>query len=393
MDDQDPDSLNATNDIIKETKCTLSACHIESDEHNLQCVKCKRKVHYKCTLLPLYQLQRFLNFGTSYRKYICSNCVEIRGDLCAIVPKTPSNETLQLELANQQRLIKTYELELIKLREALTEYRSQDVNSSTKKRKRNQENEDINEQSEDEEEQNETPINKKDEPQQTSQHLYQEKFLAEMKSMIDKKFNQMEYKINNIVESKIQEKLHDQENMQTTFAETLTKNINEVTIEKAIQESLNKELVQDTQRMKREKNMIIHGVVENRGAEIEDMEHDEMYISDLFQIIGADVKPTTITRLGKPNEERNRPIKLVMESTEDKAQVMSRLINLKNAEQVYRSISVKDDHTYEERETIKQWMRKADQRNKKEKTTDWKVRGSPKNGLRLVKVTKKGWEV
>ena len=279
MDDQDPDS-NATNNIIEERKCTLSACQIESDEHNLQCVKCKRKVHYKCTLLPLYQLQQFLNFGTNYRKYTCSNCVEIRDDLCAIVPKTVSNETLQLELANQRRLNKTYELELIKLKEALIKYRSHDVNSSTKKRKRNQENEDKNEQSEDEEEQNEIPKNSENELKQTSKHF--EQLLAEMKNMIDKQFDKMEYKINNIVESKIQEKLHDQENMQTTFAETLTKNINETTIEKAIQESLNKELVQDTQRTKREKNMIIHGVIENRAAEIEDEEHDEMYIKNLY---------------------------------------------------------------------------------------------------------------
>lgn len=82
-----------------------------------------------------------------------------------------------------------------------------------------------------------------------------------------------------------------------------------------------------------------------------------------------------------------------MDSTEDKDQVMSRLVNLKNADDQYRTISVKDDYTFEERGIIKQWLRKADEKNKKENTTEWKVRGSPKNGLRLVKVTKRNHQI
>lgn len=68
---------------------------------------------------------------------------------------------------------------------------------------------------------------------------------------------------------------------------------------------------------------------------------------------------------------------------------MSRLSNLKNAEDKYKFISVKDDYTIKEREIIKQWHQDAEERNKKENTTMWKVRGDPKNGLRLVKVNKK----
>ena len=68
---------------------------------------------------------------------------------------------------------------------------------------------------------------------------------------------------------------------------------------------------------------------------------------------------------------------------------MSRLSNLKTAEDQYRNISIKDDYTPEERSIIKTWNEKAGELNKAENTTEWKVRGTPKNGLRLVKIKRK----
>ena len=57
---------------------------------------------------------------------------------------------------------------------------------------------------------------------------------------------------------------------------------------------------------------------------------------------------------------------------------MSRLSNLKNAEEIYRKVSVRDDYTIEEREQIREWAKKADRKNKDENTDAWKVRGTPK---------------
>jgi len=217
--------------------------------------------------------------------------------------------------------------------------------------------------------------------------------LKSIKSMVNDQFDQMEHKITNIVDQKIKEKQEiDQARLQTSFADTLAKNLNENTIENAIRESLNKELIQETERSKREKNIIIHGIAECDETEKENEDHDELFITSLLRIIGANVKPLTIDRLGKPNAGKRRPVKLVMSTTEHKDQVMSRLVNLKNAEDKYKIISVKDDYTFEERDIIKQWIHKANEKNKKENTTDWKVRGSPKNGLRLVKVTKRKQE-
>lgn len=71
---------------------------------------------------------------------------------------------------------------------------------------------------------------------------------------------------------------------------------------------------------------------------------------------------------------------------------MSKLTNLKNAENKYKNLSITEDYTMEEQEEIKKWVEKAKERNQEEEKTSqyvWRVRGSPKNGLRLTKLLKK----
>ena len=69
---------------------------------------------------------------------------------------------------------------------------------------------------------------------------------------------------------------------------------------------------------------------------------------------------------------------------------MSRLSNLKNAEERYKKISVTDDYTIEERRTIKSWVERANAKNNGEtRAVIWKARGSPKNGMRLVSFAKR----
>ena len=38
---------------------------------------------------------------------------------------------------------------------------------------------------------------------------------------------------------------------------------------------------------------------------------------------------------------------------------MSRLCNLKNADEIYRKLSIRDDYTIEEREEIREWVNKG----------------------------------
>ena len=119
--------------IEEQTKCSANECIIDSNAQRLHCHKCKRKVHYRCTLLPLYQLQQFLNFGSSYRKYICVNCVEMQENIRGIVPLSPHYDAIQLELEKQNKTIATYELELKQLKEEMKKYVNEDVENPAKK--------------------------------------------------------------------------------------------------------------------------------------------------------------------------------------------------------------------------------------------------------------------
>ena len=186
------------------------------------------------------------------------------------------------------------------------------------------------------------------------------------------------------VDKRIDEKLNQSKNQfSTSFADAVSKNVNEKVIENAISHAKNDERLQQNEWQKRERNMIIHGIDEI------DSQTDDDFVHNFLVTVGASVVPESITRLGKTEDGKIRPLKMIMKSTEDKSQVMSRLVNLKNADDRYRKVSVRDDYSVEERLLIKQWSEKAAAKNLAEKTNEFKVRGNPKNGLRLVRVTKR----
>ena len=82
-------------------------------------------------------------------------------------------------------------------------------------------------------------------------------------------------------------------------------------------------------------------------------EADSNRIRQLTDILEVDVKPELITRLGKLDENRSRPIKLRMYKINHNDQIMSSLSKLKQAPEGFKSISVTEDCTLEERQTIK----------------------------------------
>ena len=186
------------------------------------------------------------------------------------------------------------------------------------------------------------------------------------------------------VDKRLDEKLNqNQENFNKSFAEAVSKNVNEQVIENVITHAKNDERLQLNEWQRREKNMILHGVEENES------QTDDDFVRNFLSIVGADATPESKTRLGNKVDGKIRPLRLVMKSTEEKDRVMSRLVNLKNADDRYRKVSVRDDYSIEERNLIKQWSDKAAAKNQAENTNEYKVRGNPKNGLRLVRVTKR----
>ena len=156
-----------------------------------------------------------------------------------------------------------------------------------------------------------------------------------------------------------------------------------------ITEDRNEQLVRERERKRRATNVIIHGV--NESTEEDKHTNDKEYVKELLENVGLNVDPESIVRLGKnidPN--KCRPIKIKFKSPDEKDNMMSRLSNLKKAEDKFRKISITDDYTIEERQEIKKFVDEAKTRNLSEEGNFfWRIRGSPKIGMELRRVPKR----
>ena len=100
------------------------------------------------------------------------------------------------------------------------------------------------------------------------------------------------------------------------------------------------------------------------------------------------MKPKEILRIGNPNKSNSRPIKVTMKSKADQQTIMSRLNRLKGTEEELGKISITEDYTQTERELMKSWSAKAKEKTASDETYVYKVRGDPKNGLKIIRLKK-----
>lgn len=132
----------------------------------------------------------------------------------------------------------------------------------------------------------------------------------------------------------------------------------------------------------REKNVIIHGLKETDQCDIK-------LVENIFEATATHHKPAHIIRLGQKKEDRTRPLLVHMTNTDQKDEFMSKLWMLKNVRSRFGNISIAHDLTSEERNLIKKWVEEAERRNMKETNEyRWRVRGTPRTGMRLVKIMK-----
>ena len=80
-----------------------------------------------------------------------------------------------------------------------------------------------------------------------------------------------------------------------------------------------------------------------------------------------------------------------MANSTDRDLVMNNLKLLKGIEEELGKLCAKEDYTMNEREQIKNFVDIAKERNTKDKDSShyWVVRGTPKNGISLVKLTRR----
>ena len=378
MDDDSPGSQAKPTTMM----CTPNSCEKDEDEHVLECVDCHRCVHYRCTKLPLYQLQLFLTTG--YRRYKCINCVEVPTYLLEIVTEPPSvNQTIK-ELSSKlkesavDRKIQTqaYEESELSLKAVIS-----------KQQEELKEQEDKFHQVGNPDYDNITRLEEvmKTKLEELGRNL-KESLMKEVKDT------------NKEVEEKLEKVINDNK----TFADSV-KNAQPTTgpafiprdaldFRAIMNEARNRDLAEENDKRSRSCNVILHGVNESVSTDKDAMKKfDEDYAIEFFRVLELETTYKSIYRLGKPDPNRKRPIKIVMNNEEKKQQIIESLKNLKNKEG-FRGLSVTDDYTMTERQMIKHKVEEAKVNNSNE-TQDsgfvWKVRGTPKNGLTIRRLPKR----
>ena len=149
-------------------------------------------------------------------------------------------------------------------------------------------------------------------------------------------------------------------------------------VKQIMQDAKNEEKVQEKEQGRRAKNFIIHGADEV-GNNIDEIKvNDIEYIAQILMKIGTNSKPESIARLGKPNETNKRTMKIVMNTRQDKERVMANLNKLKDTEEEFGKIRITDDYTNTEREQIRMWVKKAEEKSSSGTKLVYRVRGDPK---------------
>ena len=138
----------------------------------------------------------------------------------------------------------------------------------------------------------------------------------------------------------------------------------------------------------RDSNIVIHGLDETNCNKI-----DQTKIKNLFNIVEVQLKPQVSYRLGMKEEGKKRPLLVKLPSKIERDNVMSNMWRLKNSMNANERVSVTYDCTLEERRKIKEYVDEAKRRNTTAKNDNdrkdvyaWKVRGTPKTKLRIVKI-------
>ena len=134
-------------------------------------------------------------------------------------------------------------------------------------------------------------------------------------------------------------------------------------------------LIEDTKR--RCKNAIIYGL-EEKELEAE----DQRSVLSLLRAIKVDCTPIKVYRLGRREQNKHRPIKLILNEEKEKSDIIDKF---KLKSRSYENIYIREDYTCKEREHIKKYVEEAKRRNGSESEIRWYVKGCPRSQLFLEK--------
>ena len=331
-------------------KCSAITCTENGSDKMLKCSKCNQYIHYQCTRLPTYQLSLFLT--KNYRNFQCEKCV--------VVPKSlqeSHKETNFERFRTNEKILK----ETIKRLQAEMEEQEEKFNQA----------------------------GNPDYDYNTNLERFIKNKLDLFKDSLLKEINDSNKQLKETLHTAVEKTKTYAETARSTNQEDAAIKVPKTTddFRNIMREAREEENAELQEQNRRNKNVIIHGVIEeNEGA----YESDEQFMADLYYTLDLIQDPKSYNRIGK-DRNRRRPIKLVFKNDIDKSSFMTSLYKLKNNTRFY-GISITDDYTKKERETIKDFVNQAKTRNMQEDENSefiWKARGNPKNGMFLKKVKKR----
>ena len=258
-----------------ENICTESLCIENKDINKLQCGQCKRKVHYKCTRLPAYQLQRYLvaSLGQYYSKFLCSNCVVVPDSIQKELTAADNIVSLKNELTMQKEKIELYEQELRELRKLIALQQSPDTSSYKKRKFRDCNNK----------EEEEVSLNDKNEiTGNDNGHLN----IQEINNMFEKRFELMETKMTEMIKQNITktQDTYGNASIPISYANAAnTKNPTNTNFRNIVVAAKNEELIEEKDKRLRENNIIIHGKYESENNE----DNDKQFVNDMIKDISV----------------------------------------------------------------------------------------------------------
>ena len=194
---------------------------------------------------------------------------------------------------------------------------------------------------------------------------------------------EMEEKLNHVM---IQTKSYIESVQNTSKEKNQTPKGTYIDFRAIMEETKNAEVVEEKEKKLCSKNLIIHGVEESSSDNKDDaIKSNDICINNFIAALKVTSTVKIASRIGLPAQDKNQPIKVVMNTEEERNKILSNLKNLKGIPE-RKTISITENYTVTERRMIKDWSDKAKKKNKNESRDSrfvWRVRGSPKNGLRL----------
>ena len=258
--------------------CSPSDCLDNQDENHLVCVLCKRKVHYECSKLPAYEIQRIIS--STSNPYKCITCVRVPKALKEILNEN-KYQIISKEIQEKDSIIKQLRQEL-----------------SMKTNARN--------------------IIRND-----------------LESFLSEKISEIETKTREVIKEELNPatKTVTKPSVQT-YAEIIKEKRKE--IKNIIREQSEEDKREETDIESRKNNIILHGVREDKDeTENEQQEADNLEVKELLtNVFGTDQEhiikgfKAVTERIGKKGE-KYRPLKVTFFDEQQKRRLMDNLFRLK----------------------------------------------------------------